>query len=263
MSRALTSFLNRAAPVWALAMALASPAVAQPPPTTVLELFTSQGCASCLPADLLLAQYAKRPDILALTFNVDYWDYLGWKDTLASPDNTDRQRQYAAARGDAQVYTPQMVIDGRTHVVGSDPKQIDKAIVINSGALAVPLTLSASQDAITVTVAEAVKPDLPNATLWLVMYNPTVSVSVERGENGGRMVTYANVVRKLRPIAMWKGALLSVDIPMSELTHAKAIRGAVILQVDKGDGKLGVVLGAAAIDLKPPARATPTPTATR
>jgi hypothetical protein len=129
----------------------------------------------------------------------------------------------------------------------------------SAGSLSVPLSLSASQDAITVTVADAAKPDLPHATLWLVMYNPTVSVSVERGENGGRMLTYTNVVRKLRPIAMWKGSLLSVDIPMSELTHAKAIRGAVILQVDKGDGRLGSVIGAATIDLKPPARPAAAP----
>jgi hypothetical protein len=254
MSRARSSHTKLAISLAALATVLGSPAWAQPTPTTVLELFTSQGCASCPPADSLFAQYAKRPDVLALTFNVDYWDYLGWKDTLANPDNTDRQRRYAAARGDAQVYTPQMVVDGRTHVVGSDPRQIDKAIAAHAGGLSVPLTLSASQDAITVTVADAAKPDLPHATLWLVMYNPTVNVSVERGENGGRMLTYTNVVRKLRPIAMWKGSLLSVDIPLSELSHAKVIRGAVILQVDKGEGRLGSVIGAATIDLKPAVR---------
>jgi hypothetical protein len=259
MANALSSLNKLAAALVALAPLSASPAPAQPAPTTVLELFTSQGCASCPPADALFADYARRPGVLALTYNVDYWDYLGWKDTLANPDNTDRQRRYAAARGDAQVYTPQMVIDGRTHVVGSDPRQVEKGMAASAGSLSVPLSLSASQDAITVTVADAAKPDVPHATLWLVMYNPTVSVSVERGENGGRMLTYTNVVRKLRPVAMWKGSLLSVDIPMSELTHAKAIRGAVILQVDKGDGRLGSVIGAATIDLKPPARSAAPP----
>jgi hypothetical protein len=256
MSRAQFSLTRLAAALAVLLPASAAPILAQPPPTTVLELFTSQGCISCPPADTLFAQYARRPDVLALTFNVDYWDYLGWKDTLANPDNTDRQRRYAAARGDAQVYTPQLVVDGRTHVIGSDPKQVDRAILDAAGGLSVALALAASQDAITVTVADAWKPDLPHATLWLVMYNPTINVSVERGENGGRMLTYTNVVRKLRPIAMWKGSQLSVDIPMSELTHAKAIRGAVILQVDKGDGRLGAVIGAATIDLKPAAKAT-------
>ena len=129
--------------------------VAEHAPTTVLELFTSQSCSVCPPADVLFAQYAKRPDVLALTFNVDYWDYLGWKDTLANADNTDRQKQYAAARGDMQVYTPQVVVDGRTHVIGSDAKQVDKAITANAGLVSIPLALTASTDAITVTVAAA------------------------------------------------------------------------------------------------------------
>jgi hypothetical protein len=247
----------------ALAVAVAGglagcPALAQPAPTTVLELFTSQGCKSCPAADALFAQYAKRPDVLALTFNVDYWDYLGWKDTLASPDHSDRQRQYAVASGDGHIYTPQVVVDGRTHVVGSDPRQVDKAIVANAGSLTVPLTLSASTDAVTVTVAGATQPDLPHATLWLVMYNPSVTVPVDKGENGGKSLTYTNVVRKLRPIAMWKGSLMTVDIPMSELMRSKAIRGAVILQVDRGDGRLGPVIGVATVDLKP-AAAQPAP----
>jgi hypothetical protein len=236
---------------------LTAPALGQPPPATVIELFTSQGCKSCPPADTLFAQYAQRPDILALTYNVDYWDYLGWKDTLANADNTDRQRQYAVARGDHQVYTPQVVVDGYTHVIGSDSKQVDKAIVAHTGSLTVPLTLSASNDAVTVTVADATRPGLPHATLWLVMYNPSVTVPVEKGENAGKTLTYTNVVRKLRPIAMWKGSLLSVDIPMSELMRTKAIRGAVMLQVDKGDGKLGPVIGVATIDLQARAPAAP------
>src|SRR5665213_268585 len=115
----------------------AASAAAQPPPTTVLELFTAQGCSVCLPANDMFAQYTARSDVLALTFNVDYWDYLGWKDTLATPDNTDRQKQYADARGDGQIYTPQVVVDGHSHVIGSDRKQIDKAIVANAGTLTV------------------------------------------------------------------------------------------------------------------------------
>jgi hypothetical protein len=202
--------------------------------------------------------------VLALTFNVDYWDYLGWKDTLANADNADRQREYAAARGDGQIYTPQVVVDGHSHVIGSDKKQVDKAIAANTGALTIPLTLSSSADAITVTVADSPRTDIPHATLWLVMYSPSISVAVDHGENGGHTLTYTNVVRKLRPIAMWKGQLLSVDIPVSELTHAKAIRGAVILQIDKGDGQLGAVIGAATIDLgqvSAAAVAAPTPPA--
>ena len=97
-------------------------------PRTVIELFTSQGCSSCPPADKLLGQLAGRDDVIALTFPVDYWDYLGWKDTLASPAYSARQRAYARARGDGQVYTPQVVIDGAYHAVGSRPWETEKTI---------------------------------------------------------------------------------------------------------------------------------------
>jgi hypothetical protein len=102
-------------------------------PKAVLELFTSQGCSSCPPADKLLGEYAKRDDVLVLSFNVDYWDYLGWKDTLANPDNTERQRAYASARGDRQVYTPQVVVNGSAHVVGSNKADIEAAIAQGPG----------------------------------------------------------------------------------------------------------------------------------
>jgi len=247
MARARAS-LTAIAAASAAALALASSPALTEPTSTVLELFTSQGCSSCPAADELFGQYASRPGVLALTFNVDYWDYLGWKDTLATADNTERQREYAAGRGDGQVYTPQVVVDGHAHVIGSDKKQLDKAIASNSGDLTVPITLSASADAITVTVPAAARADLPHATLWLVMYNPAITVAIERGENSGRTLTYSNVVKRMRPIAMWKGNVLSVDIPMSELSHAKAPRGAVILQTEKSDGLPGTVIGAATLD---------------
>jgi hypothetical protein len=214
----------------------------------VVELFTSQGCSSCPPADRLLAEYADRKDILSLSFNVDYWDYLGWKDTLASPENTQRQRNYAAARGDGQVYTPQAVIDGRVHVTGSNRDAIDAAIAANAGNLSVPIELSMSGDAVTVNIGAAPASKTPHATLWLVMYDRSVSVPVERGENTGKTITYTNVVRKLRPVAMWKGVPMSVDLPKSELAQAKAGRCAVLLQTEAAGGLPGAILGAATIN---------------
>ena len=214
----------------------------------VVELFTSQGCSSCPPADKLLAEYADRKDILSLSFNVDYWDYLGWKDTLASPENSQRQRNYATARGDGQVYTPQAVIDGRTHVTGSSRDAIDAAIAANASNLSVPIELSSSSDAVTVNIGAAPTPETPHATLWLVMYDRSVSVPIERGENTGRTITYSNVVKKLRPIAMWKGEPMSVDLPKSEMTQAKAGRCAVLLQTEAAGGLPGPILGAATIN---------------
>ena len=215
----------------------------------VIELFTSQGCSSCPPADKLLGQYADRQDILALSYNVDYWDYLGWKDTLATPENTQRQRDYAQARGDGQVYTPQVVVDGRTHVVGSNQAAIDAALAKYSDGLPVALSLSSTGDAITVKIASATGSDMPHATLWLVMYESAVTVPIARGENSGRTITYSNVVRKLRPIAMWKGEAMSVDLPKSEIRHADVNRCAVLLQAETKDGLPGPILGAAMIDM--------------
>jgi hypothetical protein len=215
----------------------------------VVELFTSQGCSSCPAADALLGEYADRDDILALSFNVDYWDYLGWKDTLASPDNSERQRAYALARGDGQVYTPQVVIDGRTHVIGSSRREIESALAREAGALSVPIVLSATADAITVNIGEAATAEAPHATLWLVMYDRSVTVPIGRGENEGRTITYSNVVRKLRPIEMWKGAPMSVELPQSEMAKARVRRCAVLLQAEEAGGLPGPVLGAATLDV--------------
>jgi hypothetical protein len=192
--------------------ALAVPAAAETramTPKAVLELFTSQGCSSCPPADHLLSEYAQRPDVLALSFPVDYWDYLGWKDTLASHDNSERQRAYAAARGDGEVYTPQVVVNGATHVVGSDKAAIDAALKpLEEQGLPVPITMTKGADVVTVNIGAAAGGTAGAArhgTIWLITYDGSVSVPIERGENSGKTVTYSNVVRNVRSIAMWKG----------------------------------------------------------
>jgi hypothetical protein len=228
----------------------ASPALAQP--RAVLELFTSQGCSSCPPADRLMAEYTRREDLLALSFNIDYWDYLGWKDTLASHDFSERQKAYSEARGDRQVYTPQIIVNGGEHVVGSNRDAVDGAVKrAEETGLPVSITLSTSDDAVEVHIGEAPNADTPKGTLWLVMYDPTVTVPIQRGENKGETITYHNVVRKLRPIAMWKGEAMSVDLPKFEISQAKVSRCAVLLQTEKQTGLPGVILGAASLDDKP------------
>jgi hypothetical protein len=240
--------LPRTTAAIALAALMAGAATAHAGETrAVMELFTSQGCSSCPPADALLGEYAQRGEILALSFNVDYWDMLGWPDTLANHDYTERQRNYAQARGDGQVYTPQVVIDGRTHVVGSSRAEIDTALKASDDGLPVPVSLTIEGDSISVDIGEGRSPGLPHATLWLVMYDPSVSVPIESGENSGRTLTYTNVVRKFRPIAMWKGAPMSVDLPKSEIAHAKVGNCAVLLQAETEAGLPGAILGAATI----------------
>lgn len=211
----------------------------------VVELFTSQGCSSCPPADELLAEYADRDDVLALSLPVDYWDYLGWKDTLASPEHTQRQRAYANARGDMQVYTPQVVVNGVKHVVGSDERAIDAAIDSASERLPIPITMTPGTDSTTVTIGPSNNPDLKKGMIWLALYDEPVTVPIARGENTGRTIVYTNVVRKLRPIAMWTGEEMTVELPTSELVHAGVKRCAVILQTELDEGLPGPILGAA------------------
>jgi hypothetical protein len=215
----------------------------QAEPRAVIELFTSQGCSSCPPADKLLAEYAARDDVLALSFNVDIWDWTGWKDTLAQPDFTERQRAYAGQRG-GQVYTPQAVINGATDVIGSDREAIEAALA--EAKLSVPVTLLAASDSLQVRIPDG-EASGTKATLWLVMYDRAVSVPIENGENDGKTVTYSNVVRKLRPIAMWKGKAMVVDLPLSEIEQANVTRCAVLLQAEGEEGAPGTIIGAATI----------------
>jgi hypothetical protein len=213
----------------------------------VLELFTSQGCNSCPPADAILGEYAKDADILALSFPVDYWDYLGWKDTLASHENTGRQKAYAESRGDRQVYTPQVIVNGTAHVVGSNRQQIEAALS-TSPPLPVSITMEPGTDSTTVTIGASTTPGKSKGTIWLAMYDDPVTVPIERGENTGKSLTYYNVVRKLRPIAMWKGKEVTIDLPKSEMDQAEVSRCAVILQTEHDNGLPGPILGAATID---------------
>lgn len=215
-------------------------------PEAIIELFTSQGCSSCPPADKLMGEYAERDDVLALSFNVDIWDWIGWKDTLASEAHTQRQRAYAAAMGERSVYTPQAVIDGRIHVVGSDRDGIERALA-ETRPLSVPIELTATADSITVDIEAADGDDAPHAMLWLVLYDRAVTVDIGRGENSGRTVTYNNVVRKLRPVAMWKGEAMSIDMSKAEIDHAGADGCALLLQVETDEGHPGPMLGAARI----------------
>jgi hypothetical protein len=214
----------------------------------VIELFTSQGCSSCPPADRLLGEYADRDGVLALSFNTEIWDWLGWKDTLARPENTDRHRAYARALG-GPVYTPEAVINGRVHVTGSSRGQIEAALQKHTGQLSVPIGLTTSGMAVTVSVGAAPAGETRHATLWLVMYDRSATVAIERGENTGRTITYSNVVRKLRPIEMWKGEAMEVDLPKSEIANAKAERCAVLLQAELEGGLPGPILGAATLTM--------------
>lgn len=208
----------------------------------VVELFTSQGCSSCPPADALLTELAGRDDLVALTFPVDYWDYLGWRDTLASAQNSQRQRDYAEARGDRAVYTPQIVVNGSVHVVGSDPAAVESAL---GSAPAFPARVSLSRvgDVIEIAVDGILPAGVRMASVSLAVLAEPVEVEIGRGENRGRKITYTNVVRTLQAVGMWEGGPATFRLPLRELRKLKAAGSAAIVQEERA-GRPGRILGA-------------------
>jgi hypothetical protein len=219
------------------APSLARAAAAKQP--TLIELFTSQGCSSCPPADKLAAELAKDPANLVVSFNVDYWDYLGWRDTLAKPEYSQRQYDYAKTRGDGAVYTPQMVFNGTSHAVGSKASEVQSHIEQSQHkGLAAHLSLTLDDKAISVTIEAA--PVSGEATLWLMAIAPEVKQAIGRGENSGEDITYVNVVRNLVPAAMWKGEAYSGSWMRDAVMTPDCTSCIAVLQTEKTGPLLGV-----------------------
>ncbi|MEL6921000.1 MAG: DUF1223 domain-containing protein [Pseudomonadota bacterium] len=213
----------------------------------VVELFTSQGCSSCPPADEALVDYAGRGDILALGYHVDYWDYLGWRDTLGSAENTARQRAYAKALEARSVYTPQAVVDGKTHFVGSDVSAINAQL---GSSLPVPVELKKFNDRISVSIGEPSAQALDgDVRITLVYFKNESPVKIARGENAGKTHTYANAVIARQVMGMWKGASATMDMPVSEMMKHGADNCAVLLQVYDADGHPREIVGAAVLNI--------------
>jgi hypothetical protein len=237
----------------AVALTASEPVSAQSgQPLAVVELFTSQGCSSCPPADAYLGELAARGDVLALTLPVDYWDYLGWKDTFASHEFSERQREYALARGDGQVYTPQVVVNGTAHAVGSVPSDVEAQIDATKAALDGSLAAVTSRresDKLIVDIGAAREGAIVRAaTVWLAQITTAADVAIARGENGGRKITYHNVVRKLIPVGEWKGEPLTVSLSIPEMQAAEGDGCALLLQAGKG----GPIIGATPIEILGP-----------
>jgi hypothetical protein len=207
----------------------------------VVELFTSQGCSSCPPADRYVAELAKDPSLVILSWPVDYWDYIGWKDTFASPAFTARQKAYAAGRRDDQVYTPQAVIDGVAHAVGNDRDRVQEALAAQSKTLSCVITLADRDGKIGIDVAPKASAS-GAATLWLLRVLRTANVAIGRGENKGRSVTYTNVVREAVPIGDWSGGAAHFDVARPKLGDGEAL--VVLLQTGTA-AKPGAILAAA------------------
>jgi len=227
---------------------MAEPAKPAAPSTAVLELFTSQGCSSCPPADALLAELGKRPGLVTLSYSVDYWNYLGWHDTLSSAANSERQREYARMRGDGKVYTPQIVVDGLIHVVGSNEAAIEAAVrsaAIRLKNAKVPVNMHAEGDTLVIGIGAAPNTsDRQDATVWLAMAKERETVSITRGENRGKKLSYSHPVRDLSPVGMWKGEAMTLKLPLKDLKTMGGDCLVALLQVENG----GPILGAAEYD---------------
>ena len=238
---------RRYLPLAAIAIALAAGTAGfAAEPRAVIELFTSQGCSSCPPADRLLAQMANDPSVIPLSLPIDYWDYLGWKDTLALAGHANRQRAYSRVRGDREVYTPQAVINGAVQALGSDNAAIDRAITqsrSNSATLSLPLTLTIANGQLTVA-APATKSDLAQAEVWLCPITRSIEVQIGRGENSGQTFTYHNVVRRWIKLGDWNGQPATWSIPVAKFKADGVDAVTVVLQSGVASAP-GVMLGAA------------------
>ena len=213
-------------------------------PKVVVELFTSQGCNACPPADALMEELCRTRDILGISYNIDAWDYLGWRDTLARPEFTRRQRMYARTRGDDSIYTPQMVINGRRHVVGNAREKVLAAIAEEGragGCQKVPLSMRRTAQTLEIDIGVSDTPGNREATLWLVTMREKVRVNIRRGENRGREITYHHVARRIVPAGMWHGEAMRLSLPREEIMTDKTDLCAAILQL----GTHGPIIAAA------------------
>jgi hypothetical protein len=233
------------------AASIAPPPAAAEVPRAVIELFTSQGCSSCPAADKLLGELSRDPSLVTLSLPVDYWDYLGWKDTLALHGHTNRERAYADTRGDREVYTPQVVVNGIVHVLGSDKAAIEQAIEQtrqSAAPLTLPVTIAVADGKVSVTISAA-NGEQRSAEVWLCPITGQAQVAIERGENRGHTLAYTNVVRRWVKLGDWNGKAETFSLPMAELADADFLlrdidRVAVIVQSGVA-AKPGLILGAA------------------
>ncbi len=224
------------------ASALAGPSLAAPARPVIVELFTSQGCSSCPSADAYFQTLLNTPGVIPLSYHVDYWDYLGWRDTLASAEFSQRQYDYASARGDRDVYTPQTVVNGRKHYVGSNKSAVSTGVSTarnDASSEWVEITMSENHTDVMIDIAASASGR--DGTLWLMAFAPAISVEIGKGENAGLTVAYGNVVRKMVPAGMWHGEQASLVLPRSSVIPEDCKGWVALLQ----EGKVGPIIGAA------------------
>jgi len=242
-----TCYLAFALPVLAASSVLAAPGSALAGDLKgVVELFTSQGCSSCPPADAELAKLAERDDVLALSYHVDYWNYLGWADTLSSKTNTARQYGYAKTFHRGNVYTPQAVINGQDHVNGADGSAVGKMLETfssNGSGLTIEVSATMNADELRISIGAGAG----KADIVAVYFDDSTTVEIKRGENSDRTITYRHSVRDIETVGMWNGNKVTLKLPASVISAHPGRRCAILLQEVGKDGSPGRILGAAEI----------------
>jgi|AP95_1055475.scaffolds.fasta_scaffold56494_2 hypothetical protein len=210
---------------------------------TLVELFTSQGCSSCPPADAYLIELDRRDDVIALSMHITYWDYIGWKDPFASEAVTDRQREYGRRIGRGRIYTPEIIVNGMLHAVGSRKSAVER--IVGEVQASMPSRLDIE---LSMTADDGLRISLPGghiegtATVWLARFDKQHVTTIERGENRGRTLRNINVVREIREIGVWNGAPLDIDLPRSALIAADGAGNDGCVVIVQKDG-FGQVLG--------------------
>jgi len=231
--------------------ATVQPATAQSP-RAVVELFTSQGCSSCPPADKILGELAQDPSVVALTMPIDYWDYLGWKDTLADSRFSTRQKAYSRMRGDRDVYTPQVIVNGERHLIGSDRAAIDAAMretQVND-VMSVPVSMAVSGKQLNVTVSAASPGHMArHGEIWICAVSRAIPIAIARGENRGREIVYHNVVRNWLKVGDWAGKTASWSVPIENIAR-DGVDAAVVYVQGGTQERPGAMLGAAFAPLR-------------
>ena len=214
--------------------------------SVVVELFTSQGCSSCPPADAYLVELAGRDDVIALSFHVDYWNYIGWTDPYSSPQWTKRQQAYLRELKRRYVYTPQMVIDGLTETVGSRRGQVERLISAARKRQKLKIDVTHPDGGnVRIAIPERLADRCREAAIWIAFYDAKHTTSIGAGENDGVTMTNANVVRSMRRIGTWRGDALELKLALADL-GAKGRDACAVLVQERGSGR---IIGAASIPL--------------
>lgn len=215
-----------------LAFGFAAPVAAQDNPV-VVELYTSQGCSSCPPADKILHELAGRDDVIALALHVDYWDYIGWKDPFGNPAHATRQRAYAAAGQRRTIYTPEMIVNGQTDIVGAKPMKLSEAIAKHARmAPKVKVSLSRTGNDLQIS-GEKLMAVSGLMTVHMLRYTPIQTTKIKRGENRGKTFKYANVVEGWTVLGDWDG-----KTPLNMTAQISGDKPAVVIVQAQGAGPI-------------------------